>query len=145
MKDNEYLSADSGQIAPAMLAFLNTWKERPSDFSFEAFGDSIPAMRLSQMSGPELLRSYVDGGYIAVWPFAVSMRIRAYDSSDALAAAETLNSLSDWLKSGPMPELGDGKRALEFKITALPSQSGIYENGTEEYHVLFRMEYARDK
>lgn len=130
-----------GNISAAVLDFLNTWEERPADFTLEAFGEGLPAIKLSRCPETELLRSYADGSYVAAWRFEITERVRVRGTSDAARAEEILDSLSRWLLGGELPKLSGGSRAIQLRQLSRPSLKRQNDNSTEEYGAAYRLDY----
>ena len=133
-------------IARDMRAFLNGWTEKPvPSFSIEQLTTAPPAMMFQPLSGSKVLRKYIDGSFIGSWPFAVCFRVNQTDTAVKLSAYDTLEKVASWLTSGVLPELGGAKIPLKIEQTSTPSQIAVYDDGTEDYQVLFALEYKQRK
>lgn len=132
-------------IETAILELLNQWPDRPCEISLE-FSKRKPinyAMTMQQLSGAVALRKYVDGSFIGAWPFIVIVRTSGTDTEKRLGSTGLLNSLNNWLQEVEMPDIGEGRIANYFEMTALPALSGSYEDGSADYQATYRLVYKQ--
>lgn len=122
-----------------LLDHLNTWEDKPCEILYDKFAKNGLSMRMQQLSGTVIVRKYVNGSFIGIYPFAVSLRIDGQDTETRLDAADKLCALTEWLSANP-PDLGADRSFYEFEATT-PSQSAIYEDDTEDYAVTITMRY----
>lgn len=127
-------------IAEALFEHIRKWEEKPAEVEFEEFAKDAPSMMFQQLSGTVVTRQYVNGSYIGAFPFAVYMRIDGSDTKSKLSATKTLCALNKWLKTQPLPDIGEGRRATEFDV-ATPSRAAAYEDGTEDYQIVLNLTY----
>jgi hypothetical protein len=96
---------------------------------------------LQQLTGEVRTRSYIDGSYIGQYPFALYMRISGEDTKERLDVIKSLMNFGGWIESSPPPILSGNNIAQNIKMTALPSKISVYENGSEDYQVIFSLQY----
>lgn len=131
-------------LGEAVLDHLNAWEDKPCELSLE-FPARAPiryAMAMQPLSGSVYIRRYVDGSGICGWPFAVLVRFTNADDGKRLAAPGILMSLLAFLKTAPLPDLGEGRVANYFEMTAQPAVSARYEDGTMDYQAVYRLVYT---
>lgn len=149
MADKIYTD-DGVYIAGSLNDHLNTWPDKPCEIRLEDFSKSPPSMMMQQLSGSYKLRSYVDGSYIGEYPFAVYVRIAGDDTESKLDATGCLLGLAKWLNERNddgtkknLPVLTDGRKAIKITMESLPSLAIRFDDGTEDYQALFKMQYKQ--
>lgn len=100
-------------------------------------------MSMQQLAGTRILRRYIDGSFVGQWPFAVYVRMSASDTAKKFNAVSTLEDLNEWLSSEQLPDLGIGRTANKFEMTALPSIAATYDDGSVDYQAIFQLEYKQ--
>lgn len=150
MGGNRIYTNDGVYIAEALLDHLNKWDSKPSEIRFEDFAKDPPSMMLQQLSGSYKLRSYIDGSYIGEYPFAVYIRVDGSDTASRLDATGSLLGLSKWLDERNtdgtrknLPILGSERTAVKIELESYPSIAARYDDGTEDYQALFKMQYKQ--
>lgn len=128
-------------VAKVMRDYLNTWSKKPCEILLEDFAKSTPSMMMQQLSGTAKKKEYVNGSYIASFPFAVYVRVDAVDTASKLDATGILNELGKWLATNKLPYLDEDMKANKIEMTALPSLAARFENGEEDYQAIFELEY----
>ena len=144
---------DSIVIAKVMRDHLNSWQKKPAVFLLEDLGKNVPSLMIQQLAAAEQRKAYVNGTYIAVWTFAVYIRVSGEDTASRLDAIACLNDLASWLMETDdegnfvrLPTIDDNRRPTSIEQTQTPSIAARYENGNEDYQVVFRLIYkARRK
>ena len=139
---------DSVLIAKAMRDHLNSWKKKPATFLLDDLGKGVPSLMLQQMAAAQQKKVYVNGSYIAVWTFAVYVRVSGTDTASRLDAIACLNDLADWLTETDddgnfvsLPYIDDDRRPTSIELTTTPSIAARYESGIEDYQAVFTLEY----
>jgi hypothetical protein len=122
-----------------LLDHLNTWPDKPCEILYDRFEKEPPTMRMQQLTGTVVERKYVNGSFIGLYPFALSLRIGGQDTETRLDASDKLDALTGWLNANP-PDLGENRIFYKFEATT-PSQSAVYEDGCEDYGVTVTMRY----
>lgn len=141
---------DGVYIASSLIDHLNAWEGKPCEIKLEDFSKAPPSMMMQQLSGSYKLRSYVDGSYVGEYPFAVYVRVEGIDTATKLDATSCLLDLANWLAvkspDGSMknlPVLAGGKTAIKIELESLPSLAVKFDDGTEDYQALFKMQYKQ--
>lgn len=132
---------DGVYVAKVMRDYLNTWSKKPCEVKLEDFEKDPVSLMMQQLSGTAKKVQYVNGSYIASFPFAVYVRINAVDTASKLDATGLLNELGRWLETSNLPELDENMTATKIEMTALPSLAAKYDNGVEDYQAVFELEY----
>lgn len=136
---------DDQLIAKSVYDHLNAWPEKPCQIRLELM-DKAPiafTMSMQQLSGTRVLRRYIDGSFKGAWPFAVYVRMSASDTAKKFNAVSILETLNQWLMSADLPQLGTGRTASGFEMTALPAIAATYEDGSVDYQAVFQLEYKQ--
>lgn len=149
MGDRIYTN-DGVYIASSLIDHLNTWPDKPCEIKLEDFSKHPPSMMMQQLSGSYKLRSYVDGSYVGEYPFAVYVRVESVDTESKLDATGCLLGLAKWLdEKDPdgtkknLPVLTGGRAAIKIELESLPSLATRFDDGTEDYQALFKMQYKQ--
>jgi len=132
---------DGVYVAKVMKDYLNTWSKKPCEILLEDFSKNAPSMMMQQLSGSAKKKEYVNGSYIASFPFAVYVRVNAIDTASKLDATGILNELGRWMATSSLPTLDDDMKANKIEMTALPSLAAKFDNGVEDYQAVFELEY----
>lgn len=139
----EISSVDNIQIAESMLEHINKWDNKPCEIKLEELDLESPSMMLQQLPGAVKETIYIDGSYIGAWPFAVYIHLQADDTKSRLSAIKRLNELNEWFNETALPDLGETRKANKIEMTSLPSMISDNDDGTEDYQVLFKLEYKQ--
>lgn len=150
---NAKFTNDGAYLVQAMLDKVNGWSEKPCEVRLDELGEKPPAMMLQPLARARVVRQYVDGSYIGVLAFAVFIRVNAFDTRTRLNAAGVLNSLGDWLEEKDentreyvnLPVFTNNTQARSIEMTATPSIATRYDNGYEDFQVIFEMQYYRKR
>lgn len=140
-------AAEEDQISRKLLAWLNTFPDKPVDLiRFEFLPADTAAMALSTIQAAYIVKKYILGGYQAEYQFKVIYRIKPGNSNDKrLKADELLNELGDWAELfggvNDDPFIGEGKRVIRIEPTTRSSLFAMYENGDEDHQILMKMNY----
>lgn len=135
-------AAEEDQVSRKLLAWLNTFPEKPVDLiRFEFLPADTEAMAMSTIQAAYIVSKYILGGHLAEYQFKVIYRVKPGNSIDKrLKADELLNALGDWTV-GQRPDIGDGKRVVSIEPTTRSSLFAVYENGDEDHQILMKMNY----
>lgn len=140
-------AAEEDQVSRKLLAWLNTFPDKPVDLiRFEFLPADTAAMALSTIQAAYIVRKYILGGYQAEYQFKVIYRMKPGNSNDKrLKADEMLNALGDWAELfggvNNDPFIGEGKRVIRIEPTTRSSLFAVYENGDEDHQILMKMNY----
>lgn len=140
-------AAEEDQVSRKLLAWLNTFPDKPVDLiRFEFLPADTAAMALSTIQAAYIVKKYILGGYQAEYQFKVIYRMKPGNSNDKrLKADEMLNALGDWAELfggvNNDPFIGKGKRVIRIEPTTRSSLFAVYENGDEDHQILMKMNY----
>lgn len=141
------MAAEEDQVSRKLLAWLNTFPDKPVDLiRFEFLPADTAAMALSTIQAAYIVKKYILGGYQAEYQFKVIYRMKPGNSNDKrLKADEMLNALGDWAELfggvNNDPFIGEGKRVIRIEPTTRSSLFAVYENGDEDHQILMKMNY----
>lgn len=130
-------------IGRAMLAHLNTWSGKPCNITLAFDTRKDIEMKMQPLSGTVIMKKYVDGTFIGEWPFAVYVRIKKASTAARADAAKYLDRLGMWVASSVMPDIGANRVARLIEMKSLPSVAAQYEDGSEDYQAVYRLEYKQ--
>lgn len=142
MAQSNYVSnAETDNVSRSMLAWLNSYPQKPVDLiAYEFLDTDKPSMALSTIQGAYKTKQYITGGYVAQYQFKVIYRVQAASNNDRLNADETLNAMGDWMADrANAPDIGF--RVLRVVCDSRSSLFAAYENGDEDHQVLMTMTY----
>lgn len=141
---------DGVYIAKSLKDHLNTWPKKPCEIKLEDFSKNPPSMMMQQLSGSYKIRSYVNGSYLGEYPFAVYIRIEGTDTESRFDATGCLLGLAEWLEElnqdgsrKNLPILTGNRKAVKISLESLPSISARYDDNTEDYQAIFKMQYKQ--
>lgn len=145
--------SEEGSVLRKICTHLNAWEDALCLFLPESGegaaipangeslpGKALPAASVTALSGAVRDRVYVDGSYIGVLPFAVSVRIGEGTPASRLTVLEFYDRLAAYLAAyTPSPD--ETRIYRRCRMTALPARASIEEDGSEEYRASFAVEY----
>lgn len=134
-------------IGQIMWQHLNSWPEKPNIFQFDTMsrsGKEDCGISLFQLAGSKIEQKYVNGAFIARWPFSIGIRTSGQETFDRIWATSCLNEVFNWLSNTPLPEFPESLdiHPTEFTQELLPHLSAGYESQDEEYTSTFTMRYT---
>ncbi len=150
---NTKFTNDGSYLVQALLEKINSWEEKPCEVKLDELGEKPPAMMLQPLSRARVVRQYVDGSYIGVLAFAVFIRVNSLDTRTRLNATGVLNNLGDWLEEKDentreyknLPVFNHDTQARSIEMSATPSIATRYDNGYEDFQVIFEMQYYKKR
>lgn len=132
---------EGDSIAQRMLAFINTWPERPMAIGLGALPKDAPGMMMRQLSAAVKEKVFIDGSYLGRWPFAVFVRTDGKDTRGRLDAGALLHALAEWMEAAELPELFGDKKAIRVEMTQLPAVAAAFNSGAEDTMAVFSLQY----
>lgn len=145
----KFYTNDGPYIAEAMKDHLNSWPKKPCEIRLEDLDKDGVSMMLQQLASAEKRKTYIDGSYLGVWPFAVYIHIQAEDTASRLDATGCLWELAEWLRTKDakgeyvnLPSFDEQRQATRIELTNTPSIAARYEDDSEDYQALFELEYT---
>lgn len=128
-------------VAEAMWRFVNAWPEKPGEIGLSGLQKGGGRMMVQPLSGGVVSRRYVDGQFVAQWPFAVCVRVHADGDRERWTAAQWVDALFAWMEAAGPPALGDGRAALWLQRQSQTGLAARHADGTEEYQATFSLHY----
>lgn len=137
-------AAETEGISRGIFRWLNQWPDKPTAIAYESLPADAEGMALSTIQGAYKTKTFVRGGYIGQYQCKIIYRLQPGSSNNnRLRADETLDSLGDWMTyHRPLPEIGQGKRAVKFEINSLSSLFASYDDGSEDHQILVTLHYT---
>lgn len=147
MSDAQF-TKDTTTITQDMLKCLNSWEEKPAIVTLDDLDSDVESMMLQPLAGTQKLKTYVNGSYYGQWSFAVYYRVKNADTKDRINARKVLEKLDEWFRkkdsSGKyinLPTLDGRNTAIDVVMSSTPSLAAMYDNGIEDYQVIFNLSY----
>ena len=141
-------TSDGVVIAKVMRDFINTWPEKPCDIILESIEKKGPSMMLQQLASAEKMKQYIDGSYIGSWNFAVYIRVNGKQTASRIDAVMALDKLGAWMTElnsdgsfKRLPAIDTSRTATSIEISNTPSIAARYDDGTEDYQAVYKLEY----
>lgn len=128
-------------VVEAVWRWLNTWPQKAVHIGLDALEKTAPSMMVQPLSGTVVQREYINRSFLGSWPFAVYVRANAGDNADRVDAFGMLMALWEWMRAGPLPDIGERKTPMKIEMTSLPSLMMRYEDGSEDYQAVFALTY----
>lgn len=140
--------SEQQSIAKALLILINTaYTTLPvSKIEYQSLNTTKSSMSLYSLPGSVISKSYIDGGYSAIYRFSIVYRSIPTNSTGRINCEQVLNDLSDWLVSvdfNNYVSLTNHRQIEEIDMTNPAVLYKQYENGTEDYHVIFSLRYKK--
>lgn len=151
--ENTKFTNDGSYLVQTLLDKVNSWSEKPCEIRLDELGEQPPSMMLQPLTRARVVRQYVDGSYIGILAFAVYIRVNSQDTRTRLNATGVLNSLGDWLEARDedtreyknLPQFTNDTQARSIEMTATSAIATRYDNGYEDFQVIFEMQYFKKR
>jgi len=101
-------------------------------------------LMLSSITGDPYITRYKGGGYVAGYPFSVSLRAPGVDTAGRVAAMELLSDIADSIADrSTWPVEPEGVTYQSFEVRTLPARVGRDDSGADDYQVTFTLTYRK--
>ncbi len=148
--DVNLLSAVEQQsIAKALLVLINTeYSSLPvSKIEYQSLNTTKSSISLYSLPGSVVEKEFIDGSYNAIYRFSIVYRSIPTNSTQRINCEQSLNDLSEWLTTIDFSQyvsLSNNRQIEEIKLTNSAMLYKQYDNGTEDYHVIFSLRYKKE-
>ena len=142
-------AVEQQSIAKAILVLINTaYTTLPvAKIEYQSVNTTKSSMALYSLPGSVIDKEFITGGYDAVYKFSIVYRSIPTNSTQRINCEQYLNDLSDWLTTidfNAYVYLTNHRKIEEIKMTNPAVLYRQYENGTEDYHVIFSLRYKKE-
>lgn len=150
MADTTPLSISEQQsIAKALLVLINTeYSSLPvTRIEYQSLNTTKSSLSIYSLPGSVVEKEFINGSYNANYRFSIVYRSIPTNSTQRISCEQELNDLSDWLTtidSSKYVSLTSNRQIEEIKLTNPAVLYKQYENGTEDYHVIFSLRYKKE-
>lgn len=150
MSNNNPLSASEQQsIAKAILTLINTeYPNLPvSRVEYQSLDINNSSMSIYNLSNSVIDRQYINGSYIATYKFSLVYRSIPTNTLQRVDCEELLSNIANWLVSVDLDSyisLTGNRYVDNISITSPPVLFRQYQNGSEDYHVIFALKYKKE-
>ena len=152
MSDLKYLSiSDSESVYDAVYQMLEEFPGYPEGFTAGMdtikWNDMPPeeGIGLFPMQGAVYLRQYVNGSYVAQFPFQIQYRSSPTTNVNNIDCTKTLESLGKWLESSVSATFSDANIELQQIKRTSPILSIDRDDTTATYGVNMQLNYSYKK
>ena len=104
-------------------------------------------MAIYNLSNSGIDKKYINGNYLATYRFSVVYRNIPTNTNQRIDCEEILNNLAYWLTNLNLNSdvvLSNGRLIDNISIVSPPVLYRQYQNGTEDYHVIFSLKYKKE-
>jgi hypothetical protein len=106
--------------------------------------DGTAGAMLSTLTGDPYLKRYKDGGYVALYPFQVILRIPGEDTQLRIDAMATLGDIATSIDDrNTWPVAPEGYSYQTFSVRTSPVPIGVDDSGTRDYQATFELTYRK--
>ena len=151
MANNNPLSiVEQQSIAKAILVLINTeYTNLPVDrIEYQSLDTTKSSMAVYNMTGDSfIVQRYINDSYIAVYKFSIVYRSIPTNTNQRCNCEDILTDISNWLLSinlNSYISLTGNRQVNSIDIIAPPTLVKQYQNGSEDYHVIFSLKYTKE-
>lgn len=134
-------------IIDSVRNFIRTCPLIDSKVNIDYLGVDVGEFSIETVPAEPIIKKYVDGGSIRQHLFVLASRnTYSPDVVDQMENIGFFEKFQDWLeaqvKAGNLPELGDGKNALNIEVT---SGGYLFDSDSDQakYHMQCRLVYSQ--
>lgn len=129
------------EVSRSLLAWLNTYPEKPDRINFEFLPKDNAGLSLSAIQTAVKTRQYIGGGYEAQYQFSVLYRSYPGSDDSRLASIEILNDLGAWAEKNTSTLSIDGATVRRLQRTSNAALLAAYEDGARDHQILMNLTY----
>lgn len=151
MPNNNPLSiVEQQSIAKAILILINSqYATLPVDrIEYQSLDTTKSSMSIYNMTDSSyIVQRYINDSYLAVYKFSIVYRSVPTNTNQRVDCEEKLANLSDWLLSVDLNSnmaLTNNRYLYNLTLIAPPTLFKQYQNGAEDYHVIFSLKYKKE-
>ena len=102
---------------------------------------------LQQLSGVRKVREYINGSFIAEFPFALYVQTPGNDTSSRIDAVKVLNDVGVVMDNDTLarslPDLNIKQMALSLEMSSHPTLIDREDSGLETYQAIYQLTYKQ--
>ena len=151
MANRNILSAVEQQsIAKAILILINTeYPNLPVDrIEYQSLDTNHSSMSIYNLTNDSfIIKRYINDNYSAVYKFSLVYRSIPTNTNQRVDCEEILNSIANWLLNIDLDNyisLAGNRYVDSISVVAPPVLFKQYQNGSEDYHVIFSLKYKKE-
>ena len=151
MADKEKINAsEQNSIAKSLLIIINkNYEKLPlSKIEYQSLSTSKSTISLYSLPNSYINKRYINGSFSAKYLFSIVYRSIPTNTNQRISCEEILNELGEWLCNLDFNDyisLTGARHVDEIEITDNAQLYRQYENGTEDYHILFSLKYSKER
>lgn len=147
MPNNPLSIIEQQSIAKAILELINNTYLHKNFIQYQSLDTKKSSMAIYNLSNSGIDKQYINGNYLATYRFSVVYRNIPTNTNQRIDCEEILNNLAYWLTNLNLNSdvvLSNGRLIDNISIVSPPVLYRQYQNGTEDYHVIFSLKYKKE-
>lgn len=139
-KRKELVSAEEGNgIRQAVLSWLNSCPAKPMRARYDFLKDT-GGLAIVTIQAAFKTKTYIYGGYMAQYQFAIAYRLIAANDDNRIAADNLLDSIGGWMEEN-VPDPPEGVNMWKINRDNGAAFSVPYDNGAEDHTIQMTLTY----
>lgn len=147
MPNNPLSIIEQQSIAKAILELINNTYLHKNFIQYQSLDTKKSSMAIYNLSNSGIDKQYINGNYLATYRFSVVYRNIPTNTNQRIDCEEILNNLAYWLTNLNLNSdvvLSNGRLIDNISIVSPPVLYRQYQNGIEDYHVIFSLKYKKE-
>lgn len=147
MPNNPLSIIEQQSIAKAILELINNTYLHKNFIQYQSLDTKKSSMAIYNLSNSGIDKQYINGNYLATYRFSIVYRNIPTNTNQRIDCEEILNNLAYWLTNLNLNSdvvLSNGRLIDNISIVSPPVLYRQYQNGTEDYHVIFSLKYKKE-
>lgn len=151
MTNNNYLSiVEQQSIAKAILVLINSqYTTLPVDrIEYQSLDTTQSSMSIYNMTDSSyIVQRYINDSYMAIYKFSIVYRSVPTNTNQRVNCEETLTNIANWLLDIDLNRyisLTGNRIVNSIDLISPPTLFKQYQNGIEDYHVIFSLKYKKE-
>lgn len=147
MPNNPLSIIEQQSIAKAILDLINNKYLHKNFIQYQSLDTKKSSMAIYNLSNSGIDKKYINGNYLATYRFSVVYRNIPTNTNQRIDCEEILNNLAYWLTNLNLNSdivLSNGRLIDNISIVSPPVLYRQYQNGIEDYHVIFSLKYKKE-
>lgn len=147
MPNNPLSIIEQQSIAKAILDLINNTYLHKNFIQYQSLDTKKSSMAIYNLSNSGIDKKYINGNYLATYRFSVVYRNIPTNTNQRIDCEEILNNLAYWLTNLNLNSdvvLSNGRLIDNISIVSPPVLYRQYQNGIEDYHVIFSLKYKKE-
>lgn len=150
MANNNPLSlVEQSSIAKSLLIFINgNYSNLPVNrIEYQSLDTKKSSMAIYNLSNSFIEKQYINGSYTANYRFSIVYRSIPTNTNQRVTCETLLENISNWLLHSDLNtniSLTNKRTVNSIKLVSPPVLYKQYQNGTEDYHTIFSLNYTKE-